>query len=344
MPINITQVTKQDWPAWDAYVANHSQATPYHSSAWQRSVVDAYGQQPASLIATDKEQIVGVLPLIRMRRPFSASYLCALPYCDLGFALADSPAISQTLLEQATQLKASRLEYRDQGTTAEDHTPPTGSKVRMLLALPETSEALMASFKSKLRSQIRKAEKNGLTFVQGNSPELIAHFYAIFAQNMRKLGSPVHSHQWFTQLAIHYAENLLVSVVYHDDQAIGAGIILTNGQQVSIPWASTLAEHNKLAPNMLLYWSLLSYSADNGFKVFDFGRSSYGEGTFKFKQQWGAQPVPLNWHDGTQATQQEQQATHTTSRLRALVENLWRKLPLPVTTWLGPQIRRHISL
>ena len=141
---------------------------------------------------------------------------------------------------------------------------------------------------------------------------------------------------------------MIISIIKHQGQAIGAGIVLFNGSKASIPWASTKREFNSLSPNMLLYWSLLEYTTDHGYKSFDFGRTSYGEGTFKFKQQWGAKPIPLAWK--TYYPKQEKNThtiktgTYIKSKIRYFIENMWRKLPLSLTILIGPTIRKYISL
>ena len=173
--------------------------------------------------------------------------------------------------------------------------PEKTYKVRMFLNLPDSSEALMKSFKSKLRSQIRKAEKNGLTFAWGNYEDL-DDYYAVFSENMRDLGSPVHSQKWFDAILHNFGANARLGKVTFQGVTVGSCIILTTRNKVAIPWASTLRQYNNLAPNMLLYWNVLKYSCDIGFKMFDFGRSSVGEGTYKFKTQWGAQAIPLTWY------------------------------------------------
>jgi lipid II:glycine glycyltransferase (peptidoglycan interpeptide bridge formation enzyme) len=163
---------------------------------------------------------------------------------------------------------------------------------------------------------------------------------------MRALGSPVHSKQWFTSLLENYQESMIISVVYKEYLPIGAGIVLLSGDKAAIPWASTKAEYNRLSPNMMLYWSLLKHLSDNNINHFDFGRSSYGEGTYKFKQQWGAKPKALIWQTLVMPSGElETDASATSnSKLRTLVENTWRKLPLNLTVFLGPKIRKHISL
>ncbi|MFQ3237191.1 MAG: FemAB-related protein (PEP-CTERM system-associated) [Paraglaciecola sp.] len=351
MTLHIRLATAADQVIWDQYVVRHSQATPYHRFAWLQSIRAAYQHESVSLLALQDKRVVGIMPCIKMKAPFRRLSFCALPYCDIGGALSDSQIIKDQLFTKALgglrQAGGCKLDYRD-NALMQNEAGMVGQKVRMLLPLPDTSEQLMAEFKSKLRSQIRKSEKNGLTCIIANDKKQIEDFYNIFAINMRKLGSPVHSKKWFEALFNYYEDNIVLSVVYINTVAVGAGITLKNGTKVSIPWASTVAEYNKLAPNMMLYWSLLQHACDTSCTEFDFGRSTYGEGTYKFKRQWGAQPHPLLWRDLTNTELENEQNTESTDlkpgKLRPLVEDVWSRLPMGVTTILGPLIRKHISL
>jgi FemAB-related protein (PEP-CTERM system-associated) len=351
--MEIAVAQDKDIERWDRYVSQQPQASPYHYYAWKLAAETAYRQKSCYLMALDaQQQVCGILPVIFIKRPFAQASLCSLPYCDRGEALADSESIAESLVAHANQLRqsmeAAAYEYRasmpfnrDLDT---DHILP-GSKVRMLLPLPDSSADLLAGFKAKLRSQIKKAEKNGLSFKTGNNDTLLADFYQVFTVNMKDLGSPVHSLDWFKAIARHYADRCVISVVRYNDIPVGAGLILRHTETAAIPWASTLRSYNKLAPNMLLYWSLLEYATDHGNHFFDFGRSTIGEGTFKFKQQWGAIPVPLDW---TTFPEMESEATQpvvaSKSSLRETAENIWKRLPLPLTVLIGSRVRKYISL
>jgi FemAB-related protein (PEP-CTERM system-associated) len=346
MKIRLT--TLADQAAWDEYVNGHKNASPYHRFAWVLSIEQAYQHQNVSLIAFDNDEIVGVLPCVKMQKPLGKVNYCSLPFCDIGFALANDDGITKALQSEALTLlqknNGNSFDYRDTAK-ATDYTDLAGKKVRMVLPLPDNAEALLAGFKSKLRSQIRKAEKNGLNCVIASNQKSIDDFYQIFAINMRKLGSPVHSKKWFEALFKNYAKHIILSVVYKDHIPVGAGIVLLNGNKAAIPWASTVAQYNKLAPNMMLYWSLLEHVSNHGCTEFDFGRSTYDEGTFKFKRQWGAEPIPLVWSNlVAEQTAITENTPQKPSQIRNVVEKVWAKLPLGVTTTLGPKIRKHISL
>ena len=345
--MNIRIATELDQKAWDSYVWNHPDAVAYHQFAWGRAVKNAYGFDPTYLIAEDAGRVVGVLPLVLMKVPFLGKKYVSLPYCDLGGVLSNDAVIADRLIhfsvESAHDANARTLELRSSAT---DECSSTFNKVCMVLRLPESSDQLMAGFKAKLRSQVKKPVKDGLTAEMGGL-DLLDEFYRIVAINMRDLGSPVHSKTWYREVLKAYRENARVGLVrLANGTAVGAGLILLHKQVVSIPWASTLRDYNRYNPNMLLYWRFLSFAADNGYHFFDFGRSTLGEGTYKFKEQWGAGPIPLSWHQVLPQVSKDTPRHEKTgsASLRDHLECLWRQMPVPLATTLGSRLRGYISL
>ena len=220
----------------------------------------------------------------------------------------------------------------------------------MVLTLPETSELFLASLKSKIRNKIKKPQKCGFE-VKVGSHELIDAFYSVFADNMHELGSPVHSRRWIESIVSEYKERIRIGVVFTPEGVpAAAGVLLLHSTTVSNPWASSLRKYNHLKPNMLLYATFLSFAADNGYQNFDFGRSSPGEGTYLFKEQWGAQPRHLYWYElaaddrASKASKKTESLPGGISRNRQLAAQLWQKLPTAGANWLGPRIRKYISL
>lgn len=336
---------------WDEYILSHPDASPYHLFAWKMAVEDAYKHRGYYLIAEENEQLQGVLPLVYLKPPLLSGQLVSLPFCDMGGVLSNYAETEHKLVKESTalakKLKAKQIELRG-------HTPMSSPqikvfsvktqshKVSMLLELLPSSEQLWDNFKSKLRSQIRKAEKNGLQFIWGTLEQL-DDFYLIFCRNMRELGSPVHSKEWFKCIIRHYGENARLGLVYYGNKPIGGGITLSTGKRICVSWASTLRDYNRLSPNMLLYWNFLKYSADRGYTQFDFGRSTPDEGTYKFKVQWGARPATLYWNHIIM-NGKELNFNATTSSNRERIEQIWQKLPISLTNYIGPTIRKHISL
>jgi len=278
-----------------------------------------------------------------------------MPFLNYGGILADDEQPEIALLSEAIKLgerlKVDNIELRH--LKAISSLNPTNStnpinyitkthKVRMLLKLPDSKEGLLKSFKSKLRSQISRPQKEGMNAVVGGV-ELLDFFYEVFSINMRDLGSPVHSKKLFKQIIHEFPKNIKIGIVKYQNIAVTAGLIFCFRDTIEIPWASSLKQFNRFSPNMLLYWKLMEYACDQGFEYFDLGRSSPDEGTQRFKEQWGAKPFPLYWHNiilnGQPARNNESEKSKYVTAIR-----YWKKLPVPVSNIVGPLIRKHISL
>jgi len=363
MKIRIAQICDRN--AWDAYVLNHPQGIAYQLFAWKDAVKRAYGFHATYLIAEENQRVKGILPLIDFHLPFIGNTLISLPYCDAGGPLADSVPIEKQLLLKAIEL--SRQSPKSTETVTIRSTRPFAGidpdltvkreKVRMVLNLPGCSNSLLLSLKAKVRSQVKKPERDGLTSQIGGK-ELIHDFYPLFAENMRDLGSPVHSRKWIQSILKAYGNRAqLVIVRMPDGTPAAGGILLCHSCIVSVPWASSIRRFNRWNPNMLLYWTFLKFASDNGYQTFDFGRSTPGEGTFQFKKQWGARPVSLHWAsfnrkggrgEGAWAPMPVErkfsESSGTAGPIRRAGEAFFMNLPVYLSKAVAPLLRRYISL
>lgn len=344
MYIHITE--KPSTEKWNNYVLNQSRGLAYHLTSWQEAIEDVYGFNSYSLIAEDGGKVCGILPLTKLDVPWKKPNLISLPYCDVAGVLANNQAAASALLKHAKELaidencnlqirSADVLSVQDENLT---------DKVRMILKLPNSTDELLSGLKSKVRSQVKKPLRDGLSVKVGGT-DLLDHFFLVFSENMRDLGSPVHSRDWIDAIIRHYGAQALVAVVYTPDQQPAAGgILLEHHTTVSVPWASSLRRFNSLNPNMLLYWTFLSHASDNGHRYFDFGRSTLGEGSYRFKEQWGAVPEQLYWYSWPEKHLGNDKASKIKSNIRKTCENIWSHLPLSMANNLGPAIRKYISL
>ena len=173
--------------------------------------------------------------------------------------------------------------------------------------------------------------------------ELIDEFYRIFAVNMRDLGSPVHSKRLFVKVFEEFGDQARVFLIRKEGVAIAGSIVIGYKDTLYNPWASSMRKYSQLSPNMLLYWRMLEYACERGFAHFDFGRSTPGEGTFKFKEQWGSASQTLNWSyvllggGSTLVVDKE-------GPMFGTAVECWKRLPMFLTRVVGPRIRKHIGL
>jgi len=349
--INIRLAEASDRGRWDAFALSHPDASPYHLFAWKMAIETGYGHKCHYLLAEKHNKIIGILPLVQLRLFPFIDEMVALPFCDVGNCISVDAETQDSLCCEAIRLNTNvntkniqlRGDLRPTETIQSWFQTIETDKVRMVLNIPPTTDDLLNSFKSKLRSQVRKAEKNGVIFRWGGSKD-IDGVYGVFSKNMHELGSPVHSKIFLKAVLEHFGERTKLGIAEFDGKMIGMGVILLGGNSVSIPWASTLREYNRLAPNMLLYWNFLKYSADKGFAYFDFGRSTEGEGTYNFKKQWGARPSTLVWYEHTKSRIKNNQKFSLKLKKRTPMASIWKRLPLSIVNIVGPYIRRYISL
>ncbi|NGZ98043.1 MAG: FemAB-like protein [Nitrospira sp. WS110] len=330
--------------AWNAYVLKSPLATGYHLVEWRRIIEEAFGHRTYYLAVKDHEGTVqGIAPLVLLASRGFGRFLVSVPFVNYGGLIADSlegrSRLEASAIEQAKALNADHIELRHAEAT-DTSWVPSARKVSMRLSLPNSYEELLKGFPSKLRSQIRRAQKEGMTARVGGK-ECLDEFYAVFSRCMRDLGTPVYAKDFFEKILEVLPKETRICIVSHGETPAAAGFLYGFRSSLEIPWAASDKRFNKLAPNMLLYGTVLEYACQQGFQVFDFGRSTPDSGTYRFKEQWGAQPKQLHWYywvkDGRQVPQLNPQ-----NPKYALAIRLWQKLPLVVANLLGPHIVKHL--
>jgi serine/alanine adding enzyme len=336
---HVTLATEHDRPEWDRYVATRPDATGYHEWAWLTVFSRAFGHEARALAAWSGDRIVGVLPMMLVTSPLFGRSLTSMAFVNYGGVLADEEAVGLRLIDEARDVarreKCPHVELRHLDRRFPS-LPCRQHKVTMTLSL---QDGMWDRLDRKVRNQIRKAQKSELVAVSGRN--LLDEFYTVFSRNMRDLGTPVYSPRLFEEALAAFPDRANVHVVRLGDRPVAAGFTFRTGATVEVPWASSIRDFNALCPNHLLYWSILESAYGSGCTTLDFGRSTPNEGTFKFKAQWGAMPVPLHWEyilaDGAELPV----LAAANPRLRVMVE-AWKRLPVPIAEKIGPWIVKGI--
>jgi len=342
-PIDVFVAADSDAGEWECYVTSQHAASQYHGWKWRGVFERAFGHQAQYLLARRDAAVVGVLPLVVFRSRLFGRFMVSLPFVNYGGVVADDDAVAAALLARAsTMAQELRLDHLELRHTERqfDGLPCKQHKVSMMAALDTSAERAWEGLDRKVRNQIRKAEKSGLTTSAGGA-ELLDEFYAIFCRNMRDLGTPVYARAFFDEVLTAFPDSARVIVVRQGATPVAAGIVLGDGETVEVPWASSLNEFRSLCPNHALYWFVMQWAIEHGFRVLDFGRSTPDEGTFHFKRQWGAVPTALCWEyvlfNGARMPDQSPK----NPKYRAAID-LWKRSPLWLTNAVGPRIVRSI--
>jgi len=328
---------------WNAYVESHPDATVDHLWGWKRVIEDVFGHPCRYLAARRGEEVTGILPLTMFRSALFGRAVVSLPFLNYGGLLASDDSASDALVARteaiARECGASYVELRHTAGRVASAVPRQ-HKLALTRPLPASGEELWQSLDKKVRNQVRKAQKEGLT-VDFDGTALVDDFYHVFKHNMRDLGTPVYAKHLFSRTLQQFPTRAQVCVVRLQGRPIAASIVLRFRDTVLVPWASSLKSHRHLNANMLLYWSMLESATRDGVRTFDFGRSSPDSGPHRFKLQWGAVATPMTWEylSLTKDAPLSQGADDPRFRLAVAV---WRHLPIWLTTIAGPRIVRAI--
>lgn len=332
---------------WDAYVAAHADASVYHTARAIGIGAQSFGLRTHYVCARDADgRIRGVLPLIEQTIvPWTRTFV-SVPFFTYGGPIADDDGAIAALVSASESLAVKRDVKRivlrmTRSMPSVNHQADT-AKVSMVLELPDTTAELASRLGSKLRSQIKRAERV-MPEVHIGHLELLEEFYPVFCSVMRDLGTPVYPRRFFEAVMEAFGNQASLVVIRVAGQPVSGAVTVRWRDSMEVPWAATLHGMNPAAVNMRLYWELLQFAVLQNCRRFDFGRCSRDVGTYRFKAQWGACPVQLHWLTRVPGTtyQAPSASLSTQNKFGALV-NVWRRMPLPLTNWLGPRISHRL--
>jgi serine/alanine adding enzyme len=326
---------------WDAFARAQAGWTHYHLHGWKPVIEEVYGHECLYLGARDDSgALAGVLPLVRVRSLLFGHYLVSMPFLNYGGPLGTDEGIQALTAEAVSRSRrdgARLLELRSRIELPID-LPVSHRKITVVLDLPPTAEEMNKRLGTKLRSQVKRPVKEGVTVRFG--PDQVDPFFEVFASHMRDLGTPTQPRALFRALARQFGDSALFGCAWLGATPIACGAGFRWGDEFEMTWASSLMAYNRIAPNMLLYWAFMEQAIESGVKLFNFGRCTPDSGTHRFKSQWGSRDEPLFWY---QSGSQPGSATPSPDDARySWGPRLWRHLPHPVARALGPRIVRYI--
>ncbi|HEX4560959.1 MAG TPA: FemAB family XrtA/PEP-CTERM system-associated protein [Gemmatimonadales bacterium] len=323
---------------WDALVGRSAGGTHFHRWGWKRVLERALGHECTFLGAEKGGELRGVLPLTSVRSLLFGRFLVSMPFVNYGGPLGDPGAVQSLVRDavaRADETKVNLLELRSRVELPLE-LPVSHRKITVVLDLPPGDpKHLWDALPAKVRSQIRRPQKEGVT-VKFSADQLDG-FYRVFAHHMRDLGTPVQSRRLFEEILAVFPDDVWFGCAWLKGEAIAGGCGFRWGNEFEITWASSLRAHQTIAPNMALYWGFLERAVEQGVTLFNFGRCTPDSGTHRFKRQWGSRDEPLWWYaHGAATTPSPDDGAYSWG------PRLWKHLPVPVANLIGPRIVRCI--
>lgn len=339
----IRELDETTEPQWEAYVAAHAQGTFFHKAGWRRVIQNTYGHKCRYLVAEGKSGIAGVLPLVHVRSRLFGNALISTGFCVHGGILADTPEIAAALAARAaelgTALKVDYVELRSETPRIAEWQLKTDVYATFDRALSENEDENLKAIPRKKRADVRKSLKNGLLAETGAPIET---FHQIYAHSLRGLGTPVFSRGFVRALVAEFGNDVEISLVSKDGEAVASLLSFYFNDRVLPYYGGALPAARGLHAYDYLYWTLMCRAVERGARVFDFGRSKFGTGAFDYKKYWGFEPRPLNYQYHLVRADEVPDINPNNPKYERVVR-IWQRLPLGVSTVIGPWVARQLG-
>jgi len=326
-------------PAWaarrDAYVLSHPAGTLFHLSAWPRALAAGFGFRHHDLLALEGDELAGVLPLTEVRRPLLGRALVSTAACVCGGALAGSAGTRERLEDAAAALGRERgvayVELRNRERAREDW-PVSHDYCRFGFALEPDTDRVLARIPRKRRAEIRKGAAAGLALERDTD---LRRFYPLYARGVRDLGSPPFPRRFLEALLAELGERAEITIARAGARPVLGLMSFWFREEVLPYFVGALPEAKALRAFDHVYWDLACRAAARGCRWFDFGRSLAGSGAYASKKTWGLEPQPLAYQYHLVRAPRLPRLNPANPALGPVIA-LWRRLPLPIATRLGP--------
>lgn len=339
--MKVVLAKESDSGRWQEFIATQPSSTNYHRWQWRHVVQRAFGWSSFYFLAEDERRICGILPLVWLKSRLFGNLLCSVPFFSYAGIVAEKEESQAELLaaaiDLARKLKVSYLELRHRQRLPLNLRSKT-SKNTLVCDLSADPEEMLRRLTTKMRTNVRRAMKTGLRAEFGGT-EFLDDFYDVFALKMRELGTPVYAKAFFAEILRAFPAESHVCRIRHEERTVAAAFLTGYRESVEANWSASAPQFLHLRPNMFMFWSLLCFAGQMGYRIFDFGRSTVGSGTYEFKLQWNAHPESLFWDYWTPAGDPALELNPENPRYKLAIW-AWRRMPLFLTKLLGPPIAR----
>ncbi len=328
---------------WDEFVMSHPDATFFHRAGWQKIVRGTFQHDTYFLYAELNGCIQGILPLGHVDSWLFGSSLVGLPFAVYGGVVSTGPHVEELLELEAQRiakhLDVEHLEWRNINPRHADW-PVQSLYYTFRKKLLSNDEAIMLAIPRKQRAMVRKGMKMGL---KGQIDRDAERFFALYADNVHRHGTPALPKRYFNALLAEFGDDCeILTVTTSEGRALSSVLSFYFRDEILPYYAGDIASAREMAANDFKYWELMRCASERGVKVFDFGRSKLGSGSYAFKRNWGFDPTPLHYEYCLYKRKAIPQNNPSNSKYKLLIST-WKRLPLGLANWLGPFIVRNLG-
>lgn len=330
----------------DAWVMAHEGGLPFHRPKWLKAIEAGTGQTAHCLVGDMAGEIAAILPFHLVHSPLFGRALVSSGFAVGGGILSDSQTATRRLADAicnlAEQWSCPTVELRGGSLPGGDWIEKRDSHANFLKALQVDDEAELLAIPRKQRAEVRKGLDNGLSIETGRDQRDLDWHYAVYAESVRNLGTPVFPKALMSSVIETFGDEADILTVLLDGRPVASVLSFYHKGIVMPYWGGGVWDARRLRANDVMYYSLMKHARRTGCTHFDFGRSKVDSGAYYFKKNWGFEPEPMAYAIHTADGQEPRDVNPNSPKYKAQIA-LWQKLPLSVANRIGPWIAKGLG-
>ena len=287
---------------WGPFLERHPCASVFHSREWLRALHRTYRYSIGALTTSaPSEPLNNALVFCRVRSWLTGPRIVSVPFSDHCAPLVDG---ADNLARLLSHLKSEcdggterYLEIRSGAGDAEGMAESHSFCLHRIDLRPNVGELFHALHANCIRRKIARAQREGMTYEEGASEDLLTSFYQLTMLTRRRHKLPPQPLCWFRNLIASMGDKLKIRIASAPDRQPAAGILtLRHKTTMTYKYGCSDSHYHKLGPMQLLMWKAIQDAKETGLLEFDMGRTDFDNpGLLNFKDRWGGARSTLRY-------------------------------------------------
>lgn len=159
--------------------------------------------------------------------------------------------------------------------------------------LTPSEDALLKSFTSKTRYNIRVAERHGVTIKEDNSEKAFNRYLELTTETVSRQGFYAHSRKYHKLMweILRKAGIARLMTATYEKQIITTWILFAWKDFLYYPYGASTEAHKNVMANNLMMWEAIKFGKKLKLKTFDLWGREEGKGFTKFKEGYNPKVI-----------------------------------------------------
>jgi CelD/BcsL family acetyltransferase involved in cellulose biosynthesis len=335
-------------PRWSALLEHDPRASVFHDPRWLGALEQTYGYEPVVVTTCGPgQELTNGIVFCRVKSWLTGRRMVSVPFSDHCQPLVSGPQqLAQLVLgleRERDSGKWSYVEIRPVDHPPDDRASAEGRRVFCFhrLDLSRSKAEIFCSFhKNAVQKQIRRAERESLSYDAGSSESFLQQFYRLLVITRRRQGLPPQPIAWFRNLLAWMGDAIKIHVASKDGHPVASIVTLRHKKTMIYKYSGSDKKFGKLGATQLLLWKAIEEAKDGGLLELDMGRSDRdNHGLITFKDRWGAarsELTYLQYRKGKARSPGADAALHAARQIAYLAPN-------EVSSVLARALYRHLG-